>query len=116
VTLQHVSLEVSPGQVAAELRVWELLGFERVEPPGELGERSAWVQRDGTQIHLLFADDPVVPAQGHAAVVAPDFEATMAALRDAGLEPEERPRHWGAARAFVRTPAGHRVEVMQAAP
>lgn len=115
-TLQHVSLEVAPADVPRELEFWTLLGFERVEPPGALGERSAWVQRDGTQIHLLFADEPVVPPQGHAAVVTEDFDATLAALREAGLEPEERTRHWGAARAFVHSPAGHMVEVMAAAP
>ena len=74
------------------------------------------MQRDGTQIHLLFADEPVVPPQRHAAVVADDFDATFAALRDAGLEPEEHARHWGAPRAFARTPGGHLVEFMAAPP
>jgi len=116
VTLQHVSLEVRPGDVEAELAFWALLGFQRVEPPGELGERSAWVQRDGTQIHLQFTEEPVVPPSGHTAVVAEDFDGTLAALRGAGHEVEERARHWGAARAFTRTPAGHLVEVMAAPP
>ena len=115
-TLQHVSLELARADVPRELEFWTLLGFERVEPPGELGERSAWVQRDGTQIHLLFADEPVVPTQGHSAVVAEDWDAAIARLREAGHDPEERKRHWGAARAFVHTPAGHLVEVMAAAP
>jgi catechol 2,3-dioxygenase-like lactoylglutathione lyase family enzyme len=115
-TLQHVSLEVRRADVPAELAFWRLLGFAEVEPPGTLGERSAWVQRGPTQVHLLFAEEPVVPPSGHAAVVAEDFDATLAALRDAGHEAEERARHWGAARAFARTPAGHRVEVMAAPP
>jgi hypothetical protein len=37
-------------------------------------------------------------------------------LRDAGLEVRPTEEHWGAARAFVQTPAGHRVEVMAAPP
>ena len=115
-TLHHVSLEVTRDQVPAEIEFWAILGFEQVEPPGELGGLAAWVQRDGTQIHLLFADDPVVPPKGHAAVVAEDWDAAIAALEDAGHDPEERKRHWGAPRAFVHTPAGHVVEVMQAAP
>ena len=115
-TLQHVSLEVRAADAPAELRFWEQVGFARVEPPGALGERSAWVQRGTTQVHLLFAEAPVVPPSGHAAVVVDDFDATLAALRQAGLEPEERSRHWGAARAFVRTPAGHLVELMAAPP
>src|SRR3954471_12600773 len=59
VTLQHVSLEVRPGDVDAELAFWALLAFTPVEPPGSLGERSAWVQRGATQIHLLLDDEPV---------------------------------------------------------
>jgi catechol 2,3-dioxygenase-like lactoylglutathione lyase family enzyme len=115
-TLQHVSLEVTREQVPDELAFWAILGFERVEPPGTLSQVAAWTQRDGTQIHLLFADDPVVPPQGHTAVVAEDWDATIATLREAGRDPEERTRHWGAARAFVHTPAGHVVEVMAAPP
>ena len=115
-TLQHVSVEVTRDQVPAELEFWALLGFERVEPPGTLSEVAAWVQRDGTQIHLLFTDDPVVPPQGHVAVVAEQWDAAIAALQEAGHDPQERTRHWGAARAFVHTPAGHTVEVMAAAP
>ena len=115
-TLQHVSLEVRRDDVPGELRFWRLLGFEEVAPAGTLAEVAAWTQRGATQIHLLFSDDPVIPPSGHSAVVAEDFEATIAALRDAGFTPEERTRHWGAARAFVHTPAGHVVEVMAAPP
>jgi catechol 2,3-dioxygenase-like lactoylglutathione lyase family enzyme len=114
--IQHVSLETRRDAVEAELRFWALLGFERVEPPGDLGERTAWAQRDGTQVHLLFADDPVVPSQGHVAVVAGDYAATVDGLRAAGFEVEPRAQHWGAARGFVRSPAGHRVEVMASPP
>ena len=115
-TLQHVSLEVRRGDAPDELRFWSLLGFEPVDPPGTLGEIAAWVQRDGTQIHLLFDDDPVVPPGGHAAVVVDDFDGTVATLEAAGFDPKERTRHWGAARAFVHSPAGHTVELMAAPP
>jgi hypothetical protein len=37
-------------------------------------------------------------------------------LEAAGFPVEPRPRHWGAARAFVRSPGGHRVEIMAAPP
>lgn len=95
---------------------WALLGFARVEPPPSLGERAVWVERGGTQVHLMYADDAVIPPRGHAAVVADDYERAFAALRDAGHDPEPRPEHWGAARCFVHDPAGHRVEVMAASP
>lgn len=114
--LQHVSLEIRAADAEGCAAFWELLGFERVEPPATLADRTTWLQRSGSQIHLLHTDEPVAPPQGHAAVVAPDYEPTLAALREAGFEPEPRPEHWGAPRCFVRDPAGHRVEVMAAPP
>lgn len=114
--LQHVALEIREADVDRTLAFWKLLGFDQVEPPATLQERAAWVQRGPTQIHLFFSDEPVVPPSGHAAVVVADWEATFAALQKAGYEPEERQRHWGAARAFVRDPTGHRVEVMAGPP
>ena len=115
-TLQHVSLEVRRDDAPGELRFWALLGFGEVEPPGTLAGVASWVQRGGTQIHLLFDDEPVVPPGGHAAIVVDDFDATVAALRGAGFDPREHERHWGAARAFVHTPAGHLVELMAEPP
>jgi catechol 2,3-dioxygenase-like lactoylglutathione lyase family enzyme len=115
-TLQHVSIEVDRAQVAACVAFYALIGFRAVDPPGTLGQTTAWVERGGTQIHLLFADDPVVPPEGHFAVVVDDYDATIARLRAEGFDAEPREEHWGAPRSFVRDPAGHRVEVMSAPP
>jgi catechol 2,3-dioxygenase-like lactoylglutathione lyase family enzyme len=112
----HVALELRREDVDACLHFWWLLGFERVAAPDELAERSAWVQSGTTQIHLLFSEDPVVAPEGHVAVVVGDYEATLAALSVAGFEPDPRKQYWGSPRAFVRSPAGHRVEVMAFAP
>jgi catechol 2,3-dioxygenase-like lactoylglutathione lyase family enzyme len=114
--LQHASLEVPPDRVRDCVAFWELLGFEEMEPPPKLGGRFTWVQREGTQIHFLFTDEPIVPQGGHVAVVADDFEATFARLADAGFSPEEHRRPWGAARAFTKTPGGHLVEFMAEPP
>jgi catechol 2,3-dioxygenase-like lactoylglutathione lyase family enzyme len=114
--LQHVAVEVRRGDVSAEVAFWALLGFAQTTPPGNLGARSAWVERAGTQIHLMFRDDPVAPPEGHVAVVAEDYGATLQGLRAAGFAPEPREEHWGSPRCFVRSPAGHRVEVMAHAP
>jgi catechol 2,3-dioxygenase-like lactoylglutathione lyase family enzyme len=114
--LQHVSLEVRSDQVEECAAFWELLGFARVEPPPTLRERAAWLERERTQIHLMHVDDPVAPREGHAAVVAPDYDRVLDGLRSAGFEPEPRREHWGAPRSFVRDPAGHRVEIMSSPP
>jgi catechol 2,3-dioxygenase-like lactoylglutathione lyase family enzyme len=114
--LQHVALEVRRDIVPRCVDFWRLIGFERVDPPASLAERATWVQREGTQIHLLYADPPTVPPAGHAAVVVADYDGTLARLREAGYEPEPRAEHWGSPRAFVRDPAGHRVELMAKPP
>ena len=112
--LQHVSLEVRPDQVRDCVAFWELLGFREIEPPPTL-RRFTWVERDGTHIHLVPRDNPAIPVEGHAAVVAPDDEA-IARLEQHGFEPRPGSNAWGAPRWFVLDPAGHRVEVMSAAP
>jgi hypothetical protein len=114
--LQHVTLEVHPEQIGECAEFWELLGFTRVEPPATLRDRATWMQHGPTQVHLMHVNEPVVPPEGHAAVVAADYERTLAKLRRAGFDPEPRGEHWGAPRCFVREPAGHRVEVMAAPP
>jgi catechol 2,3-dioxygenase-like lactoylglutathione lyase family enzyme len=114
--LQHVAHETRPEDVDAVVAFWALLGFARVEPPPTLRERAVWMQRGGTQVHLLLTGDPVVPPSGHAAVVAEDYGPTIAALRAAGHPVEPRAEHWGAPRAFATDPSGHRVEVMSVAP
>jgi catechol 2,3-dioxygenase-like lactoylglutathione lyase family enzyme len=114
--LQHVSLEVRPDQVDACVAFWRLLGFEQVTPPGELAERYTWVEREGTQIHLMPFDDPNTTVNGHAAVVVDDYEPTLAALRERGFELREGSNAWGAPRMFTRDPAGNLVEMMSAPP
>jgi catechol 2,3-dioxygenase-like lactoylglutathione lyase family enzyme len=114
--IQHVAIEVRESDAEACVAFWALLGFDRVDPPPALAGRAAWVQAGATQVHLLFANDPVVPADGHVAVVVEDFEATLGALRNAGLQPSPRRAYWGSPRAFVRCPAGHRVELMAFGP
>lgn len=113
--LHHVGIEVAPEDVARAAQLFELLGFERIEPPPTLAEFT-WLEREGTQVHLMPDPDPIAPPRGHLAVVVPEFEATLAALRDAGFEVEAAREHWGAARARVLAPAGHRVELMATPP
>jgi hypothetical protein len=48
--------------------------------------------------------------------VVADFERTLATLRDHGFEVERRRDHWGAPRAVVIAPGGHRIELMSRPP
>jgi hypothetical protein len=113
--LHHVGIEVTPADVEAAAGFFELIGFARVEPPATLAEYT-WLEREGTQIHLMPEDEPRVPSPGHLAVVATDFDATVARLRDAGFAVEPKREHWGRPRALAIAPGGHRVELMSAPP
>jgi catechol 2,3-dioxygenase-like lactoylglutathione lyase family enzyme len=114
--LQHASLEVAPAQVRDCVAFWELVGFTEMTPPPKLRDRFTWVERAGTQIHLIPTDDPVRAREGHVAVVVDDYDATLAALTRAGFETREGTNAWDAPRSFVRDPAGHLVELMSRPP
>jgi catechol 2,3-dioxygenase-like lactoylglutathione lyase family enzyme len=114
--VQHVTWEVRPQVVEPCIAFYELLGFRRVEPPPTLRDRAAWVERDGTQVHLLFVEEPTTLPHGHVAVVVDDYDAAFAALERAGHAPERRRQHWGSPRLYVRDPAGNLVEVMAFPP
>lgn len=113
--LHHVGIEVAPADLDAAAGFFELLGFERVEPPATLREYT-WLEREGTQIHLMPEEEPTVPSPGHLAVVVPDFAWALERLRAAGFDFELKAEHWGEPRALALAPGGHRVELMAAPP
>jgi hypothetical protein len=113
--LQHVGIEVAPADLERMVRFWELVGFVEVEPPPSLAEFT-WLERDGTQIHLMPIESPTVPSRGHIAIVAHDFGLAFERLVGAGFEVERRREHWGAPRAKAIAPGGHIVELMASPP
>jgi len=113
--LHHVGIEVTPAEIARTAELFELLGFELVEPPASLSEFT-WLEREGTQVHLMPTESPTVPPRGHPAVVVVDFERTFISLGERGFEVERRGEHWGAPRAIALAPDGHRVEFTAAPP
>ena len=82
--LQHVSIEIAARRGRGAVDFWRLLGFERVESPEALGGYVTWLERAGTQIHLIHTEDGTVPVLGHAAVVVDDFEAALGRLTEPG--------------------------------
>ena len=114
--LQHVSIEIPPEEGERAIEFWRLVGFEEVEAPEALGEGFRWVERDGTQIHLILTEGHTAPVLGHAAVVVADHAQGKERLRTAGFQVEDTRQLWGADRAFAIAPGGHRVELMAAPP
>jgi catechol 2,3-dioxygenase-like lactoylglutathione lyase family enzyme len=113
--LHHVGIEIKPAGIERAVELFELLGFERVQPPPTLAEFT-WLERAGTQIHLMPSEQPVAAPRGHLAVAVEDFDGTVARLAGAGFEVERRRAHWGAPRALVLGPDDQRVELMAAPP
>jgi catechol 2,3-dioxygenase-like lactoylglutathione lyase family enzyme len=113
--LHHVGIEVAPADLERSVELWRALGFAKVTPPASLSEFT-WLEREGTQIHLMPTDEPTVPPRGHVAVVVADFESAVEALRERGVETDRRREHWGSPRAVVIAPGGHRVELTASPP
>jgi catechol 2,3-dioxygenase-like lactoylglutathione lyase family enzyme len=113
--IQHVAREVQSSDIPSCLGFYGLLGFAEVPVPDSLVGRAAWLERGGTQVHLLLAAQ-ASPERGHIAVVVDDFEATVRSLEAAGHEVDRRHEHWGSPRAYVHDPAGHLVEFMAYGP
>jgi catechol 2,3-dioxygenase-like lactoylglutathione lyase family enzyme len=114
--LHHVGIELRSADVDRAVEFFVLLGFEQVEPPAALADGFTWLQREGTQIHLMHEESPSVPPRAHLAVVTPDLDATLARLHEHGFETRPGREHWGAPRAHAIAPGGHRVELMAAPP
>lgn len=118
--LHHASLEIRQDGAEAEVAFWALLGYPEIAPlTTDLARRSRWLQDAGPsrhQIHLVYEDDPTILRRAHLAIVRPAYEETCAALRAAGFEVVDREPYWESPRAFVHSPAGHRIEIMAFAP
>jgi len=118
--LHHASLEIREDGADAEVAFWALLGYPEIPAlTPALGLTSRWLQDTGPsrhQIHLVYEEEPTILRRAHLAVVRPAYDATLAALRSAGFEVLEREPYWDSPRAFVHSPAGHRIEVMAFAP
>jgi catechol 2,3-dioxygenase-like lactoylglutathione lyase family enzyme len=114
--LHHVSLEIAPDEVERTIEFFGLLGFGGIPAPDQIAPFVTWLESGTTQIHLIHTPEPTTPALGHPAVVAADFDAAVARLRNAGFQVEDADELWGERRSFAVLPGGQRVEVMAAPP
>jgi lactoylglutathione lyase len=108
-------------------RFYEALGFEfRRELPivrdGELEATNYFfgVPGDEAELELTFNHDgrayELGTGYGHIAIGVDDLDATLARLKEQGIEPERPPytvREGGSRLTFVRDPDGYRVELIE---
>ena len=108
---------------------YEALGFEfRREAPivrnGELEATNYFFGVPGQEeeLELTFNHDGRTYEQGtgygHVAIGVDDLDATLARLKDSGIEPEREPysiREGGSRLCFVQDPDGYRIELIERA-
>ncbi len=117
--IQHVTREILPSEVDRSADFYGLLGFERVPAPPGIEGRAVWLERAGTQIHLMLVDEAAASNRGlsgHVGIVVPAYEEAVARLQAAGHPVEPRRERWGSPRGYVRDPAGYLVEIMARPP
>lgn len=114
--LHHAGIEIAPEEVDRAVEFFTLLGFTRVEPPPSLAVGSTWVEKEGTQVHLMHEDEPTATPRGHLALVVADFDIALARLQEHGFEVQRGREHWGVPRAIAQCPGDHRIELMSAPP
>jgi predicted enzyme related to lactoylglutathione lyase len=114
--LHHVTLEITPSEITRATEFWRLLDFVEVKAPADLALTFIWLEREGTQVHLMRTDAPTVPRHGHLAVVVPDYGQTIERIEAEGFEVSPKRERWGSPRAETISPGGHRVELMATPP
>jgi catechol 2,3-dioxygenase-like lactoylglutathione lyase family enzyme len=117
--IQHVTRDILPSELERSTAFYGLLGFDPVSTPPSLAGRAVWLERAGTQVHLMFVEDPAAAGRrpaGHVGIVVADYAQTVERLGAAGHLVEPRREHWGSPRSYVRDPGGYLVELMAWAP
>lgn len=113
--LQHATREIPPSRLDECVSFYTLVGFTQVSVPEGIRGRALWMERSGTQIHLM-PNPSAVPEHGHIGVIVDDYEKVLERLRADGFEVDARREHWGSPRSYVRDPAGNLVELMAWGP
>jgi catechol 2,3-dioxygenase-like lactoylglutathione lyase family enzyme len=117
--IQHVTREIAPGELDESVSFYALLGFEAVPVPPGISGRAVWLERAGTQVHLMFVDERAVAerrSSGHVGIVVADYAGTLERLAAAGHSVQARRQHWGSPRSYVHDPAGYLIELIASAP
>jgi glyoxylase I family protein len=110
--VHHVSINVS--DVDEALRFYtEVLGLEQRGDRPDFGFGGAWLDAGGQQVHLIEAPPPAGMGQ-HFALLVEDLAATVAELRERGVEVGDPSPVGTSLQSFVTDPSGNTVELHQA--
>ena len=109
--IHHVSINVSDVDAALRFYVDELGFAPRADRP-DFSFGGAWLDAGGQQLHLIEAPVPANQGQ-HFAVQVADIDATVAELRERGLDVSDPKPVATNRQAFVADPSGNLVELHQ---
>lgn len=109
--LHHVSLNVDDVDAALDFYT-DVLGLVARTDRPDFPFGGAWLDAGGQQVHLIEGRPPAGLGQ-HFALLVEDLDATVAELRERGVEVSD-PGPVGTSRqAFLSDPAGNLVELHQ---
>jgi catechol 2,3-dioxygenase-like lactoylglutathione lyase family enzyme len=125
--IQHCALVV--GDLERSRRFYgDALGLEEIDRPSSFAFAGAWFRAGTDEVHLIVESDTTMNAGAsapgsalqvglvtHLALEVDDLEATLARLRERGVEigGGPMPRGDGVDQAFMRDPDGYVVEVFE---
>ena len=94
--LHHVCIELQPGRPRARRRVLVDARLRAGRSAEDLADDFTWLERDGTQIHLMHEERPDRPApRPPRRRLPPTSTPPSPRLREHGFEAEPRRQHWG---------------------
>jgi hypothetical protein len=114
--IHHVTLEIRKEDAHEAMEFWKLLGYMRVKiPSGRRGGNHFWLTSKKSQqaIHLHPVHVPKVPDTGHVAILIEPWDRITHMLEVWGHELEPVLDYFGNKRAFVQSPGGHTVELIE---
>ena len=109
VAIHHVSINVTDVDASRAFYTDVLGGTLRTDRP-DFGFGGAWIDFGGQQLHLIEAPAPANLGQ-HFAVQVADIRATIAELRDRGLEVTDASPVAANLQAFLTDPSGNAIEL-----
>ena len=107
--IHHVSVNVTDVDASRAFYTEVLGGTLRSDRP-DFGFGGAWIDFGGQQLHLIEAPTPAALGQ-HFAIQVADIDATIAELRDRGLEVSDAVPVGANLQAFLSDPAGNGIEL-----
>jgi glyoxylase I family protein len=106
-------VSINVDDVEAALRFYtDVLGLEPRDDRPNFGFGGAWLDAGGEQVHLIEGQPPAGLGQ-HFALLVADLDATVAELRQRGVEVSDPKPVGSSHQAFVTDPCGNLVELHQ---